>query len=474
MSNITKNTLFTGDNLYILNGMNSRSVDLIYLDPPFNSKRTYSAPIGSKAAGASFKDMWTWKDVDEAYLERIVNDYPYLVQFIQSVEVLHSRPMMAYITYMTQRVLELHRVLKPTGSLYLHCDATASHYLKVVLDRVFGRDNYRNEIVWKRMKGAKGSQHAPKSWGRSSDAILYYAAGGAAQVRPYRALSNEEIAAKFNKQDEKGRRYFDDSAHIFRAPGQGVRLNLCFEWRGFTSPHRSGWRLSKARLEEEYQKGNIVITEDGKLERRKYLDDYRGMPMDNVWIDIPPAGGDEYTGYPTQKPLALLKRIIEASSRPGDVVLDPFCGCATTCVAAQHLQRQWIGIDIEEQAAQLVVERLSDDAGLFSDFVHRTDLPRRTDVKIESAASREVKARLFKAQKGLCGGCRTQFQIQHLEVDHIVPKSKGGGDYCENYQLLCGHCNRTKGDRPMEYLHDKIAKRDEHLRRRITFGGVAE
>ena len=146
--NVRPNALFTSDNLYVLNGMNSGSVDLIYLDPPFNSKRTYEAPIGSRAAGTSFKDIWTWQDVDEAYLERMVDNYPYLVQFIQSVEILHSKAMMAYLTYMTQRIIEMRRVLKPTGCLYLHVDPVASHYLKIVLDRIFGQRNFRNEVIW--------------------------------------------------------------------------------------------------------------------------------------------------------------------------------------------------------------------------------------------------------------------------------------------------------------------------------------
>jgi len=456
--NIQPNALFTADNLYVLNGMNSECIDLIYLDPPFNSKRLYKAPVGSKAAGAAFEDMWSWEDVDSALMVRLAETHPYLVDYITAIEVMHSKGMMAYIAYMAQRLFEMHRVLKPTGSIYLHCDPTASHYLKVVMDRIFGAANFRNEIVWKRMKGAKGSQHASKSWGRSSDAILYYAASDKAQVRPHRELTAEEVAAKFDKQDENGRRYFDDSAHIFCSRGQGARPNLCFEWRGFTNPHPSGWRLSKARLEEEFQKGNIVITEDGKLERRKYLDDYRGMPMDNVWIDVPPATGGEYTGYPTQKPLALLDRIIEASSNPGDIVLDPFCGCATTCVSAQRLGRRWIGIDVSDKAAVLIRERMADDVGaLFDDFTHYAKPPMRGDV--ERITKQAAKPILYGTQAGHCAGCKDHFEARHLEVDHVIPRSKGGGDYLANFQLLCGNCNRIKGNRPMEYLLMVLAKR---------------
>ena len=164
----------------------------------------------------------------------------------------------------------------------------------------------------------------------------------------------------------------------------GARPNLCYEWRGFVNPHPSGWRLSKERLEEEYQKGNIVIRPDGKLERRKYLKDYKGASYGNIWDDILPAAGEERTGYPTQKPLTLLERIIEASSNPGDIILDPFCGCATTCIAAESLQRQWIGIDLSVKAVELVKMRLerdlsmTEDTGLLGDkVIHRTDIPTR-------------------------------------------------------------------------------------------------
>lgn len=252
--------------------------------------------------------------------------------------------------------------------------------------------------------------------------------------------------------------------------GLGSRPNLCYEWRGFKNPNPSGWTMSKERLESEYQKGNFVIKDNGKkLERRKYIEDYKGMPIGNLWSDILPPSAKERTGYPTQKPLALLRRIIEASSNEGDVVFDPFCGCATACVAAQQLGRKWIGIDIEAKAAEVLVERLGDDAGFFKDFIHRTDIPLRTDIKIEPI-SIPIKARLFKDQNGHCNGCNIEFEIRNFEIDHIVPQSKGGGDYYENYQLLCGNCNRSKGDRPMEYLRMKIAKRQEMLKHQFTFG----
>jgi site-specific DNA-methyltransferase (adenine-specific) len=197
----------------------------------------------------------------------------------------------------------------------------------------------------------------------------------------------------------------------------------------------------------------------------------QGLPCQTIWTDISPINSQskERTGYPTQKPLALLKRIILASSNVGDVVLDPFCGCATTCVAAQQLDRKWIGIDIEKQAAKVLVERLSDDAGLFKDFVATDQTPKRSDLKTV-LPSESVKERLYKEQKGKCNACGVDLEIRHLEIDHIIPKAKGGGDYYENYQLLCGSCNRIKGDRPMEYLRLKIETRERMMKTKIFFG----
>jgi DNA modification methylase len=463
-----QNTLFTNDNLFVLYGLNSEIADLIYLDPPFNSKRTYSAPIGTKSAGASFKDMWTWDDVNEAYLDKLAESHQSTVDFINSITGAHSRPMKAYITYMTQRLIELHRILKPTGSIYLHCDPTASHYLKIILDNIFGKSNFRNEIIWQRNDGrAKGSQHKAKKFGANTDTIFFYTKSDDFYFNNKVVVKNDE---KFNKVDKNGRRYYT-GIPIFRSKSMGPRPNLCYEWRGFSSPYSSGWRLSKERLEEEYQKGNVVI-KDGKLERRKYEDEYEGVPLDNNWIDIPRAIGKEATGYPTQKPLALLYRIIEASTKEGDLVLDPFCGCATTCVASQQLGRKWMGIDIEKQAVRVLIERLDETGGglLENDkFVHRLDVPQRTDVYRIPHTEKSVRERLFKEQDGKCKACDVEMRIVDFEVDHIVPKAKGGGDYYENYQLLCSSCNRIKGARPMEYLRMKIKTREKYIKK-VEFG----
>ena len=287
-------TIWTGDNLDIMRGMNSASVDLIYLDPPFNSNKNYSAPIGSEAAGAAFKDTWTFDELDDAWHGEIAEKNPALHSVVVSAGMASGKGMKSYLVMMAVRLLEMKRLLKGTGSIYLHCDSTASHYLKLLMDSIFGVNNFRDEIIWKRVTSrAKGSQYLPKTWGTNTDALLFYSMGDDVKVKPYRELTAEEFVKKFPKVDENGERYKDDSHHIWRTPNMGDRPNLCYEWRGFTNPHPSGWRLSKARLEEEFEKGNIRIKQNGKLERRAYLRDYSGEPTGNLWDDILPIQGKE-------------------------------------------------------------------------------------------------------------------------------------------------------------------------------------
>jgi site-specific DNA-methyltransferase (adenine-specific) len=468
-----QNTLYTNDNLFVLYGMNSEIADLIYLDPPFNSKRMYSAPVGTKAAGASFKDMWTWDDINEAYLDKLVDKYPHLVSFIQSIGTMHSKAMMAYVTYMTQRLIEMHRVLKPTGSIYLHCDPTASHYLKNVMDGIFGSNNFRNEIIWKRTNNPKGSQFKAKKYGQYNDVIFFYAKSKDAYFELDNAkkqLTDKELLKKYSLIDEHGRYY---KGPIECSPTMGDRPNLCYEYKGYRNKYASGWRMTKERLIELDERGDLGWGENGSPFRKLRPHDDRGHPISNLWDDLPriQSKAKEATGYPTQKPLALMHRIITASSKVGDLVLDPFCGCATTCVAAEQLQRKWIGIDVEEKAVSELIDRLSDDGqDLFTNFIHLTKPPQRTDLQIESPHAKHVKDRLFAEQSGNCNGCGESFQIWNLEIDHIVPKVKGGGDYVENYQLLCGSCNRIKGDRPMEYLRTKLEVRLKAIRSKITYG----
>ncbi|MDR0926876.1 MAG: HNH endonuclease [Ignavibacteria bacterium] len=455
------NTLYTNDNLFILNGLNSDLVDLIYLDPPFNTNRIYSAPIGSKAAGTSFSDMWKWQDINEAYLETMADKYPILARFIANVGGTHSKAMMAYLTYMAQRIIEMHRVLKDTGSLYLHCDPTASHYLKILLDLIFKKNNFRNEITWKRNEVWK--KYSDKRYDVGTDIIFWYSKSDDYLYKPQFIKSKNDPSNSYKLIDENGKKY--QSVLITGHKSLGKSSNM-YEYKGYTPEY--GWTVEKEQLVEMDEQG-LLIWKDGICKRyKKYLDE-RTERVNSLWTDITTARGKERTGYSTQKPLALLKRIIQTSSNEGDIVMDPFCGCATTCVAAQQLGRQWLGIDIEKQAVNLLVERLSDDAGMFKDFVATQLIPQRTDIQIVQP-SQSIKERLYKQQNGKCNGCGNEYLMKDMEIDHIIPKAKGGGDYYENYQLLCASCNRIKGTRPMDYLRMKIKVREEMLGNEVIFG----
>ena len=337
--------ILIGDNLEILKGIETMSVDLIYLDPPFNTGRNFG----------EYEDNW--------------RNYPLYkperadLESFMTVCILTSMEMLGYMSFMIPRMIELYRVLKKDGSIYVHCDPTVSHYMKVLMDKLFGHSNFRNEIIWKRATSTqKGSQHGITHWGNNSDTILFYGMShtyGRYKLDPYRQLTEQEIREKFIHTDKDGRIYYDDSSHIWHNPGSEDRPTLCYEWRGFTNRSPAGWRFSKDTLEAEYQKGNIVILANGKLQRRKYLEDYNGVTHGNIWTDINPPSNSERTGYPTQKPKALLERIITASSAEGDVVLDPFSGSGTTAVVAEHLEREWIAIDVNPNAEQHLSDRLS-------------------------------------------------------------------------------------------------------------------
>ena len=353
--NFADKTIWTGDNLDILRGMNSESVDLIYLDPPFNSNQNYAAPVGSKAAGAAFKDTWTLSDLDVAWMGLIADEHPAIANLLRTSGLTYGKGMQSYLTMMAVRLLEMRRVLKDTGSIYLHCDPTASHYLKMLMDAVFGHGNFRNEITWKRRYGAFSTVHESNKFGAITDTILFYAKDLAIPFSPQFSFDDPQyqmyLTKTFRYIDENGRHY-----RIDNLANPALRPNLIYEYKGYPPP-KNGWAISKEKMEQWDSEGRLHFPKNanGRIQRKRYLDELKGKPVQDLWDDIKMVSSQakERIGYPTQKPLALLERIIRASSNEGDIVLDPFCGCATACVAADMLNRKWVGIDISSKAVEL-------------------------------------------------------------------------------------------------------------------------
>lgn len=367
-SNHPANQLFYGDNLAVLRrDIADASVDLIYLDPPFNSNANYNilfkSPTGTNADAQieAFEDSWHWNDSAEAAFDDVARSgHTKAFELLRAMRsFLGDNDMMAYLAMMAVRLLELHRVLKPTGSLYLHCDPTASHYLKLLLDGVFGVQHYRNEIIWKRTS-AHGNVSA--SYGDVTDSIFFYTkTSKAVWTRPMMPLTEQNVASKYTMLDDDGRRF---TTRDLRNPG--VRPNLHYPYtasNGVTyQPHPNGWSFTREKMAQYDAAGLLYFPRDpgGRLRLKLYLDASKGQPQQSLWDDIPALNSQaqERLGYPTQKPLALLERIIAASSNPGDTVLDPFCGCGTAVHAAQKLERRWIGIDVTHLAISLIEKRM--------------------------------------------------------------------------------------------------------------------
>lgn len=410
--NFINRTLYHGDNLKFLRGMNSETVDLIATDPPFNKNRDFHATPDSLAAGAKFQDRWSWeRDVHQDWVDQITDDYPRLMEAIESARFAHSDGMGAFMCFMAVRLLEMWRVLKPTGRIYLHCDPTASHYLKAVLDAIFGWRNFRNEIVWCYEIGGRSR----KQFASKHDIILYY------------SKSND--------------RFFD--ADSVRLPRKKTHMKIELD------EHGQEWQVKRDK-------------KSGKVYRYAVS---AGALCPDWWVGIQQLNREdkERLGYPTQKPLELYGRIIKASSNEGDILLDPFCGCATTPVSAERLGRQWVGIDIWDKAHEVVIDRLKNEVGLFGEVHYETEPPTRTDDEQPAAPFLRVKQRyeppgarmsraemyahLLEQHGARCQGCYRDFDDpRYLQLDHNVPRSDGGLNHISNRVLLCGPCNRLKSN----------------------------
>jgi DNA modification methylase len=367
--NTEKNKLYYGDNYEVLQRyVKDESVDLVYLDPPFNSRQDYNVLFAEKDGSQSssqihaFEDTWEWNlDAQRSY-ELIVEQGGRVADALRAFKTfLFNSDMMAYLAMMAPRLVELKRVLKETGSIYLHCDPTASHYLKILMDAVFGPQRFLTEITWKRSSAHSDGKQGRKQHGRIHDTILFYSKSADWTWNQVFTEYDESYTSNFYKYVEEGtgRRY---TLGDLSGPGGAAKGNPSFEILGVTR----FWRFSRERINQLMQEGRIVQLKPGSVPRyKRYLDEMEGVPIQDIWTDIGPIGAQaqERLGYPTQKPEALLERIIKASSNEGDLVLDPFCGCGTTVQVAQRLNRRWIGIDITHLAIGLIKKRLSDAFG---------------------------------------------------------------------------------------------------------------
>ena len=393
--NVENRTIYCNDNLNILKGINNNCIDLIYLDPPFNSGRNYGEPRKSMAELGQFKDKWDEDDENIEWWFAIKEKHPQLHLYLKDIDDYANKSTQVYLTMMAVRVLEMHRILKDTGSLYYHCDQTAGHYIKVMLDVIFGKKNFRNEIVW----CYRGAGYPKNDFGRRHDIIFRYS-------------STENYT--FNKNE--------------------VRMPYA--------------KATVARFKHKI--GNV---RDNKDYGQQKLHEKGRCPDD--WWEIQPIApsSKERMGYPTQKPLKLLERIIKASSNEGDMILDPFCGCATTCVAAEKLGRQWCGIDIWEGAHEIIGKRLHNDFALWEGGkIHKLSKPPiRTDTDPEHKQKRkreyiadDTKEMVWKRDDGRCRNCGA---TRNLQYDHIIPHSEGGSNEITNLQILCRDCNLKKSNK---------------------------
>ena len=455
------NTLYFGDNLEILKRhISDESVDLLYLDPPFNSNRDYNVLFREQSGTESpaqikaFGDTWNWAGAAAAW-----DDFTNLCPVPKVVELMHGfhnaigeNDVMAYLVMMAPRLYHLHRVLKPTGSLYLHCDPTASSYLRLILDCIFGAKNFKNEITWKRSSAHNDTRQGMRRCGKIRDILFFYTkslnqytwnpqymryaqdyfSSEYRHIAPDKRLYKETdlTAAKpggdteyewhvKRATDGKKVRWIADLTEEFRTPQPG------WEYKSVKPYNGRFWAYSKTNLLLFHEQGRIIHRETGMPRLMQFADEMQGITLQDLWDDIPPVSGNQSLGYPTQKPLALLERIIATSSNPGDVVMDPFCGCGTAIVAAQKLGRQWIGIDITPIATSLVQKRLFDSFGAKDvRLLSKDDPAQRQAFAIEGLPTDLTGARLLYAKDP----SHKDFEMWAVGLIPAIPQEKKGAD----------------------------------------------
>ncbi|MBM4301461.1 MAG: site-specific DNA-methyltransferase [Deltaproteobacteria bacterium] len=459
-----KNQLYFSDNLEVLRRhIPMDSVDLIYLDPPFNSNATYNMlfkePSGEQSAAqiGAFDDTWKWgPQAEEAFDEAVMAGPPDLAELLKALrQVLRRSNMLAYLSMMAVRLVEMHRVLKSTGSLFLHCDPTASHYIKLILDNIFSPKNFRNEIIWERSQ-PKG--HATTRFSRAHDTIFYYSKSEKLVFNPQFTEHDPGYLEKFYRhvEPETLRRYTLDN---LTNPNK-ERPNLTYEF-----PPDSGtvrvWRWTRERMLQAWAEGRVVIPEGGVARYKRYLDEMQGTLVKDIWYDIEHLHGSskEHMGYQTQKPEALLERIIRAASHEGDVVLDPFCGCGTAVAVAERLQRRWIGIDVTYLAIDLVRKRLEDSFGSERAEYEEIGIPRDVPsaerlfkidpFQFECWALATVGARSARDKRGADRGIDGVMNLRDEysgEYKKIILQVKGGQGSVSQVRDLKGVLEREKAE----------------------------
>ena len=498
-ANIKSRTIFYGkrcNNLHVLRGMDSDSVDLIATDPPFNKNMDFNSPVkrydkkkrSTFAARQSFKDRWYWDAVTDEWFDLLGTDYPGVKEVIEAAAVIEGGSVTngglivsqnrrtstaAYLTYMAPILIEMRRVLKPSGSAYVHCDYTANSYLRLLMDAIFGPRLFMNAIVWQRAVSRNDGR-----WGHVHDTILYYAPERTATWNPeYGPLSEGGLKA-YNLKDSGGRYQLDNVSF----PGGG---GYSYDFGLGERMPAGGYRMPEKTARQWLAEGRLVVREGKVPRQKKYLRDSKGAKLNDVWTTplLVQGNSKENVGWKTQKPVSLYRRIIRASSNPGDVVLDPFCGCATTMIASEIEGRRWVGIDKDEETKKTIsrrfgqlheekhVDEVGDSRSDLLDLInrpmeYRKRPPSRTDVEIMSDSKlREV---LWRMQAHRCANpyCTSDgVRVVDLHLDHRIPKSRGGADEITNRIGLCGNCNQKKATKSWGQFLDEERAKQPHQRK---------